>query len=178
MQTNTSKFTVADSVKAATKTSGLYIIQMKGAPEIARASAIGELTPINQLVSTIGNNYNATMPKMRAYVKVMKMRQAAVASQIGVANVLHNYEHTFNGFSARLTPSQTKAMRSHPDVAAVYEEELHQLQTYNTLAFLGLTGPGGQHTPDIKGEDVIVGILDSGIWPENPSFGEDPSIAE
>ncbi|MGK0370592.1 MAG: subtilisin family serine protease, partial [Glaciecola sp.] len=178
MQTNTSKFTVADSVKAATKTSGLYIIQMKGAPAIAKASAIGELTPSNQLVATIGNNYNATTPKMRAYVKVMKMRQAAVASQIGVANVLHNYAHTFNGFSARLTPSQAKAMRSHPDVAAVYEDELHQMTTSNTPAFLGLTGPGGQHTLGIKGEDVIVGILDSGIWPENPSFSENSEIAE
>lgn len=178
MQANTSKFTVADSVKAATKVNGLYIVQMKGAPAIAKASAIGELTPSNQLVSTIGNNYDATTPKMRAYVRVMKKRQAAVASQIGVTNVLHNYAHTFNGFSARLTPAQAKAMKNHPDVAAVYEDELHQLQTSNTPAFLGLTGPGGQHTLGIKGEDVIVGILDSGIWPENPSFSENPEIAE
>jgi hypothetical protein len=178
MQANDGQFRASDTVQKSNKVTGLYIVQMKGAPAISKASQIGELLPSNQLVAIGGNNYNANTPKMRAYVETMKTRQAAVAKDIGVASVLYNYAHTFNGFSARLSPAQAAAMRNHPDVAAVYVDEVHQLQTANTPAFLGLTGPGGQHTLGIKGEDVVVGILDSGIWPENPSFGENSEIPE
>jgi subtilisin family serine protease len=177
-QVNAGKLTLSDAAQQTKKISGLYIVQMKGASAIAKATEIGELIPSNQLVAIGGNNYNANTPTMQAYVATMKQRQAAVAQEIGVNNVIHNYTHAYNGFSARLSPSQVKAMRSHPDVASVYEDELYQLQTANTPAFLGLTGPDGQHTLGIKGEDVVVGIIDSGIWPENPSFSDNPEIPE
>ncbi|MBT0585477.1 S8 family serine peptidase [Alteromonas oceanisediminis] len=178
VEVDPTQFRAAGAAPVQNSSTGMYIVQLKGAPAIAVAADIGELTPSNQLVARYGNNYNANTPAMTEYVRTVKERQEAVASAIGVNDVLHSYAHTFNGFSAKLTPAQANALRAHPDVANVFADELHQLQTANTPAFLGLTGANGQHTLGIKGEDVVVGILDSGIWPENPSFSEDSSISE
>lgn len=170
----------AGSAPSITKTNstGSYIVQLKAVPAISRAQELGELLPSNQLVAQANNNYNPDTPNMQAYNAVLKELQSQVADEIGVEDVLSSYTHTFNGFSARLTQSQVAALRNHPDVSAVYEDQVFQPTTSNTPAFLGLTGPGGQHTEGNKGEDVIVGILDSGIWPENPSFSSDGTTTE
>jgi hypothetical protein len=64
-----------------------------------------------------------------------------------------------------------------PGVEAVLLDELLQPDTYASTEFIGapaawdaLGGVAG------AGEGVVVGILDSGIWPENPAFSDpDPS---
>nr|WP_136250245.1 S8 family serine peptidase [Ningiella ruwaisensis] len=160
------------------QSTGSYIVKMRGATAIAKAKSVGELTTDSRFTIKTGNQYNPNTPTIEQYVQTVKARQQAVAADIGVDNIAYNYAHTFNGFSARLSDAQVEALRNHPDVAAVYEDKPFQLQTSNTPKFLGLTEPGGQHTLGIKGEDVIVGILDSGISPDNPSFGEDPSVEE
>ncbi|MBO1256290.1 S8 family serine peptidase [Alteromonas sp. 5E99-2] len=175
---DTSKLKAVGPAPVVPSASNVYIIQLKGATGIAKASELGELTPSNQLVAKNGNNYNAKTPALTAYIQSMQEAQDEVASEIGVNDILYKYTHTFNGFSAKLTDSQLDAVRSHPEVSAVYKDELQKPQTANTPAFLGLTGPNGQHTLGLKGEDVIIGVLDSGIWPENPAFSEDSSVAE
>lgn len=178
VQVDASKLSATNNAPAIAA-SGMYIVELKGATAINMATQLGELIPSNQLVATVGNNYNASSPKIKAYVAAVKARQASVAAEIGIVDVLHNYAHTFNGFSARLSPTQLKAISNHPDVAAVYPDEVHQLQTANTPTFLGLVSEAGDgvHDNGIVGEDVIVGILDSGIWPENPSFSSAASSA-
>jgi subtilisin family serine protease len=178
IQVDKSKFSSAGPAPAAAQSHNLYIVQMRGAPAIAKASEMGELVPNNPSAAKFGNKYDPTSPAISEYVNAVKANQQKVASDIGNINIIHNYSHTYNGFSARLTDSQVNALRNHPDVVNVYQDELHQPATANTPEFLGLTGPGGQHTLGIKGENVIVGILDSGIWPENPSFSEDAQVSE
>ncbi len=48
-------------------------------------------------------------------------------------------------------------------------------QTDNTPTFLGLTDAGGAWLKGYTGENVVVGVIDSGIWPEHPSFADDGS---
>ena len=174
IQVDASKLTTTDTAPAALAASGMYIVELKGATAINMATKLGELIPSNQMVMSVGNNYNAKSPKIEAYVAAVKAKQAAVSAEIGAIKVLHSYAHTFNGFSARLSPAQLKAISKHPDVAAVYPDEVHQLHTANTPTFLGLVNDAGTglHDSGVLGEDVIVGILDSGVWPENPSFSD------
>ena len=40
---------------------------------------------------------------------------------------------------------------------------------------MGLTVKGGAYDEGITGEDVVVGVIDTGIWPEHPSFADDGS---
>jgi hypothetical protein len=173
-----SKLTEAQSSTTATKGSGIYIVQLKGTPGIGRAESLGELLPSNQLVAKTGNRYNATSTKMQAYTNKLKAKQSEVIQSIGTVDVLHTYLHSFNGFSAKMNTSQAEILKNHPDVVSVFEDRAVQPATYSTPEFLGLTGSGGQHTLDIKGDDIIVGVLDSGIWPENPSFADDGTYSD
>ena len=64
-----------------------------------------------------------------------------------------------------------------PNVEAIYPDELLQPQTDNSPQFIGApavwTQLGGQES---AGDSVVVGVLDTGIWPEHPSFSDpDPS---
>ena len=45
--------------------------------------------------------------------------------------------------------------------------------TVFTPEFLGLTDQGGPWDKGINGEGVVVGMVDSGLWPEHPSFADD-----
>ena len=51
------------------------------------------------------------------------------------------------------------------------KDEIRQLTTSSTPTFLGLNAPGGIWTTS-KGENVIIGIVDTGAWPEHPSFSD------
>ncbi|GAB3034190.1 S8 family serine peptidase [Bowmanella dokdonensis] len=155
-----------------------YIVQLKGQSGVAHAQSIGELTPSNYLAANKGNLYNERSANMQAYTARLKAKQQAVVKEIGAADVLYNYVHTFNGFAARLTAEQVRSLQSHPDIAGVWKDEAQQIMTSNTPEFLGLNDANGQHTLGIKGEDVVVGIVDTGIWPENPSFADDGSYSD
>jgi subtilisin family serine protease len=46
------------------------------------------------------------------------------------------------------------------------------MDTSSTPGFLGLSGAGGFWESSAKGEGVVIGIVDSGIWPEHPSVSD------
>ncbi len=95
------------------------------------------------------------------------------------AKKIYDYQYTFNGFAARMTPAQAAKLERTPGVAAVWKDELRKLDTVSTPKFLGLSGPGGTWEkqfgdPARAGEGVIVGIVDTGISPDSPSFAALP----
>ncbi len=173
-----SKLKSVGSEVSSKQTATSYIVQLKGNTAIAQAQDIGELLPSNQLVANTGNNYNAYTPAMIAYTNAMQQKQQEVSGSIGSIEILHSFKHAYNGFTAKLNATQKAQLESHPDVVGVWEDRLEIINTSNTPEFLGLTGPGGQHTMNVKGEDVIIGVIDTGIWPENPSFADDGSYTD
>ena len=173
-----SKISLSEASANVKRSSGLYIVQMKKEPGITYAEEIGELIPHRQLVASKGNQYSAKSKKLRRYTNQLKRQQRSVASRSGSVKIIHNYVHSFNGFSAKLTPAQVKALRANPNVANVWEDQLVKVDTASTPEFLGLTGPDGQHTLGIKGDDIVVGVLDTGITPENPSFADDGTYSD
>jgi subtilisin family serine protease len=44
--------------------------------------------------------------------------------------------------------------------------------------FLNLTGRGEAYDEGINGEGVLVGVIDTGIWPEHPSFRDDGTLPD
>lgn len=177
--TDFSKLKEVKSGNVAKRSHGLYIVQMKGAAGITKAREVGELLPSNQLVSVAKNAYQPDTALMSAYTRNLRQKQEELAAKYN-SNIIHSYAHTFNGFSARLTDKQAASLRANPAVANVWEDELHQPATANTPTFLGLVNESGTglHDLGVQGEDVIVGILDTGITPEHPSYADDGSYSD
>lgn len=88
---------------------------------------------------------------------------------------LHVYRTVFHGFSAKLTPSLARQLAKRPEVISVLPDRLRQLHTTRSPHFLGLssTNPAGLLSESDSGSNVVIGILDTGIWPERRSFHDD-----
>ena len=88
---------------------------------------------------------------------------------------VHDYTFAFNGYSAILTQAQVDAIKLQKDTVLIMEDQMRYPQTDSSADFLGLTVRGGAYDSGYTGEGVVVGVIDTGIWPEHPSFADDGS---
>ncbi|EOA34423.1 hypothetical protein CARUB_v10021953mg [Capsella rubella] len=89
-------------------------------------------------------------------------------------SMIYSYRHGFSGFAAKLTSSQARELSAHPHVVHVTRSRNMKLKTTRVNDYLGLTptAPTGlMHETDM-GSEAIVGIVDSGVWPDSPSFSD------
>jgi subtilisin family serine protease len=86
---------------------------------------------------------------------------------------LYTYTHAMHGFSAMLTTSQLTQIEQTIGHVATFPESYAQLLTTHTPEFLGLK-PNLYSSPvPNHGSDVIIGIIDTGVWPESKSFNDE-----
>ncbi|KAK4351851.1 hypothetical protein RND71_027369 [Anisodus tanguticus] len=94
--------------------------------------------------------------------------------------VVHSYNNGFTGFAARLSEAEAKSIAQRPGVISVFPDPILQLHTTRSWDFLQYqadveirSGPiSGSDYSSPKGTDTIIGILDTGIWPESESFSD------
>lgn len=117
-----------------------------------------------------GSRLDRDRPAVRALAERLRDRQDRVLESVGDPAVPYRWTTALNGFAARLDASQVKALRADPRVALV-ERSTVQRTASDTAAPLGVDRPwrelGGRAD---AGDGVVVGLVDSGIWPENPAF--------
>ncbi len=164
----------AGAQNAPTKT---YIVQLADAPVSTYDGSIAWLPATRP---ARGAKIDFAAGHVRAYLNYISRRGASELSRVGAAPV-HRYRFAFNGFAAKLTDAQAQALKTSPGVLTVVESELRKMDTTHTPEFLGLSKPGGlwsqldANSNPIKGENIIIGVVDSGAWPEDPSFGDKES---
>ncbi len=122
-----------------------------------------------------GQKLDPNNPSVIGYAGFLDGRHAAALNRVGGRKV-YDYRYSFNGFAAELTEAQAQALRNVEGVVAVTKNELVTMDTSSTPTFLGLDAPGGLWSQlggvGSAGEDIIIGIIDSGIWPESESFSD------
>ncbi|KAJ0785743.1 putative tripeptidyl-peptidase II [Helianthus annuus] len=85
---------------------------------------------------------------------------------------LYSYTHVMHGFSAKLTSCQLAELEKSPAHITTYKESFGKMFTTRTPRFLGLNRGSGIWPTASYGKDVIVGVIDTGIWPESESFND------
>ena len=102
----------------------------------------------------------------------------AARARIPSARVTHRYRKILGGVSMTVPRGSVSELKSLPGVQAVYPDSLVALNTDRSPEFIGAptlwNQVGGQSE---AGEGVIVGIVDTGIWPEHPSLADDGTYA-
>ncbi|KAI3863945.1 hypothetical protein MKW98_031537 [Papaver atlanticum] len=86
----------------------------------------------------------------------------------------HVYHHSFKGFSAMLTENEASLLSESDEILSIFPDTELDLQTTRSWDFLESSSgmarnerlyPNGSN-------DIIIGVIDSGIWPESPSFND------
>ncbi|CAI5475617.1 unnamed protein product, partial [Closterium sp. Yama58-4] len=87
-----------------------------------------------------------------------------------------SYKYSSNGFSAELTVEQLRRLKRHPAVASVRPSARKRLFTTESPTFLGMNSAGSLWPANggqaKAGDGTVVAIVDTGIWPEHPSFSD------
>ncbi|KAL0730792.1 hypothetical protein Bca4012_026886 [Brassica carinata] len=90
-------------------------------------------------------------------------------------SMVYSYRHGFSGFAAKLTKSQAKKIADLPEVVHVIPDSFYKLKTTRTWDYLGLSAssPKNLLNETNMGEQIIIGIIDTGVWPESEVFNDD-----
>ncbi|KAL5551492.1 hypothetical protein UlMin_001668 [Ulmus minor] len=93
------------------------------------------------------------------------------------SSMVYSYKHGFSGFAAKLTKSQAQKIADLPGVIRVIPNQLHNLQTTRSWDYLGLSRYSPQSRNLLQefnlGDGIIIGLLDTGIWPESEIFNDE-----
>ncbi|CAN0878931.1 Subtilisin-like protease SBT1.6 [Linum grandiflorum] len=86
---------------------------------------------------------------------------------------LYTYKHVINGFSAVLSQAELDKLEQIKGHVASFPESYGRKHTTHSPRFLGLNKHTGLWPAGKFGDDVIIGVLDTGIWPESESFNDE-----
>ncbi len=151
---------------------GIYIVQMKQSPVVAYA---GDVEGLSATKVNSGEKINFDDQTVKAYAEYLTEQHNVVLEKVGGEKV-NDYNYSFNGFSARMSLAQANKLAKVEGVVQVTPDELWTADTSSTPTFLGLTDRGGLWKKlggvEKAGQNVVIGVIDTGIWPESLSFSD------
>ena len=127
-----------------------------------------------------GAKLDINSPDVQRYGSYLEARQNSfiqrAENKLGTLDILDRYKFAVNGFSARMTPAEALELSRVPGVRLVERERMYELHTDRGPALVGAPGVWDGSAVDsgvgTLGEGVIVGIIDSGINTDHPSFAD------
>ena len=150
-----------------------YIVQLHDKPV---ATYTGDVPGLSATQPPAGQRLNVDASTVQDYITYLEAKQANVLATVSAANITHRYNVVLNGFTALLTDAEVRALKKNAGVASISADVIQQLDTNYTPSFIGLDKSGGLWQQlggqGKAGENMVIGIIDSGIWPENPSFAD------
>ena len=155
----------------------VYIVRLAEAPVVAYKGGIAGYAATKPAKGAKIDRNSTAVDRYAAY---LDSRHNAVLAKAGGEKV-YDYRYTYNGFAARMTKGDVARAKADPGVLSVEKTQEVVMDTATTPAFLGLTdaNEGLWTAPrNIKGENVVIGIIDSGVWPESKSFSDRDSAGK
>jgi subtilisin family serine protease len=151
-----------------------YIVQLADKPV---ASYTGGVAGLAATQPVPGQRINLDDSTVQLYTDYLEQKQDAVKATVPAAPLLNDYKVVLNGFTALLTDTEVRTLMANSGVAAITPNTERHLLTNYTPTFLGLDGPGGLWSrtvggQPVTGENVVIGIVDGGVWPENGAYAD------
>ena len=87
--------------------------------------------------------------------------------------VIFSYRHVVSGFAAKLTAEDAKTLQQKEEIVSARPERILSLHTTHTPSFLGLQQGIALWNGSNYGRGIIIGLLDTGIYPSHPSFSDE-----
>ena len=121
---------------------------------------------------------------VRAYEAHLEEVQVDFVSRMDRATnreveVPFTYQYAVNGLAAILTPAEARRVALDPEVARISLDEERILQTDQGPTWFGADDVWGENPPagnepcvGYCGEGIVIGTIDTGISPNNPSFAD------
>ncbi|KAL3645599.1 hypothetical protein CASFOL_010779 [Castilleja foliolosa] len=115
--------------------------------------------------------------------KVCMLEKVCMLSFIAsseISPIVHTYNKSFMGFAARLSDEEAKSIARRHGVVSVIPDKVSQIHTTRSWNFLRSQNVAFR-TDDSPSQvsnwptraDTIIGIIDTGIWLEHPSFSDE-----
>ncbi|KAL6327317.1 hypothetical protein AAG906_018770 [Vitis piasezkii] len=114
----------------------------------------------------MGDLPKGQVPASSLHANILQQVTGSSASQY----LLHSYKKSFNGFVAKLTEEESKKLSGMDGVVSVFPNGKKKLLTTRSWDFIGFPLEANRTTTE---SDIIVGMLDTGIWPESDSFSDE-----
>lgn len=153
------------------------IVKLKDASVASYRGGVDGLDACS-IEATGGNRLDLGTAACVAYLAYMESKIDELAAALSPeARIVHRLPIVLGGASVILPEAEVLQLAKLPNVEAVFEDGTAQLETVDSPEFIGAVrlweelGGSAQ-----AGEGIIVGVIDSGVWPESPSFSDpDPS---
>ncbi|GHB11048.1 hypothetical protein GCM10010330_76260 [Streptomyces tendae] len=154
---------------------GRYIVTLTEAPLALYRGGTDGLAPT---APSPGGRVDTSTTAAQRYRDFLTGRQKEAAAAVG-AKVRDRYTVVTNGFTADLTATQAARLSTRPGVLKVSLDGWNKAtDDSRSTDAMGLSGPRGVWSSlggtAKAGKGVVVGVIDSGIWPESASFAGSP----
>jgi subtilisin family serine protease len=120
-----------------------------------------------------GGKLDASSPAVQNWQRHLEAKHDAALAKVG-ASKIYDYTVANNGVAAELTGSQAAKLANTAGVVALELDQLVQPDTTLSPEFLGLSAAGGLWSQlgggQNAGAGLVIGIVDTGIWPESAAF--------
>ncbi|KAF9598895.1 hypothetical protein IFM89_032749 [Coptis chinensis] len=101
---------------------------------------------------------------------VLEVHQFILFFVAPVESLIYTYKKSFNGFAAWLTEQESKKLLGAQGVISVFPSRTLKTHTTRSWDFLGLPSTV-KRIPEVE-SNVIIRLIDTGIWPESESFND------
>ncbi|KAK4579321.1 hypothetical protein RGQ29_029115 [Quercus rubra] len=152
-------------------------------PMASKTTSLSWLFLLSLAASTLLIGHSASQNERKAYIVYMgnrrdeistsplytNMLQEVIGSHIGPESLLYSYKRSFHGFVVELTEQEAQKMTAMDGVVSVFPNKQNELHTTRSWDFIGFPKQVDRTTIE---SNIIIGVLDSGIWPEADSFSD------
>ena len=116
----------------------------------------------------------------KQYAQQLTNQQNALIRELRLAlskiDVIYQYQHSLNAIAVVMHPNEALKIARHPLIKRIDKDKSYKLDTDVGPRLVGAelvwTGAGTQTANGHRGEGVVIGIIDSGINTDHPSFAD------